>query len=77
MRAQVVRRFRHMIHKSLLFCGTAIAAFAFTACDDDYGYHDDRPGYYADAYDSDADFYYVESRPYSRSYGPLILRDGG
>ena len=82
MRAPGAHRLRYM-QKSLLLCGTAIAALALTACDEEYGYYDDRPGYYADhpGYYAEAsgpsvDFYYVESRPYSRSYGPLYLRDG-
>jgi hypothetical protein len=44
--------------------------------DDYYSSSGNRPVYYSDGYNDDVDFYYVSSRPYSRSYGPLYLRDG-
>jgi hypothetical protein len=46
----------------------------FTACETDrVVYTSSGPGYDYD----DTDFYYQGSAPYSRSYGVLVLRDGG
>jgi hypothetical protein len=65
------------MRKIVLFALAAGTGLMFAGCaEDEYGYYDDRPGYYASDYDNDVDFYYVSSRPYSRSYGPLYLRDG-
>jgi hypothetical protein len=54
----------------------AVTGLMFIGCDGEYGYYDDRPGYYSSGYDDDVDFYYVSSHPYSRVYGQLYLRDG-
>lgn len=40
--------------------------------EDRYGYYDDRPAYHGSR---SVDFYYTSGRPYSRSYGPLVMRD--
>jgi hypothetical protein len=65
------------MHKLTFSFLSLSSGLLFTGCvDEDYGYYDDRPGYYAADYGPDVDFYYVSSRPYSRSYGPLYLRDG-
>lgn len=66
----------HKLTAAVLALGTGLF---FTGCaveDDQYGYSNDRPVSYSDGYNDDVDFYYVSSRPYSRSYGPLYLRDG-
>jgi hypothetical protein len=67
-----------MMRQFALFGFAAVTGLMFTGCGEDYGYYDDRPGYYASdgGYGDDADFYYVSSRPYSRVYGELYLRDG-
>ena len=66
------------MRKLALFALAAGSGLFLAGCaDDEYGYHDDRPGYYAGDSDTDVDFYYSSSRPYSRTYGQLYLRDGG
>jgi hypothetical protein len=65
------------MRKLALFGLAAVTGLMFSGCADEYGYYDDRPGYYSSSYDDDnVDFYYVSSHPYSRLYGELYLRDG-
>ncbi len=67
------------MHKLILFAPAALAGLFLTGCAEDgydrgYAYND-RPGYY-DEGNVGVDFVYEGDRPYSRSYGPLFLRDG-
>lgn len=73
------------MQKLLLLLPAVAASLFLTSCADDeyYSDYDRRPvyhdgyvadaDYYDDGYD-DSDFVYVERRPYSRIYGPLVLR---
>src|SRR5215211_5399446 len=71
------------MHKFTLLLPALLSAAMLTGCVEDGTYRGDVAyhgggGYYDDGYDSgDVDFVYVESRPYSRSYGPLYYRNGG
>lgn len=65
------------MRKLLFLLPVAASALFLTGCNE-VSYrertvvYDGRPGYYGGG----ADFYYVSSRPYSRSYGQLYLRSG-
>lgn len=65
------------MRKLLFLLPVAASALFLTGCDE-VSYRERTvvagggPAYYGD----DADFYYVSSRPYSRSYGQLYLRSG-
>jgi hypothetical protein len=67
------------MQKLLLLVPAALAGLFLSGCaEDSYdrGYaYDDRPGYYDDS-GGGVDFVFQGDRPYSRSYGPLFLRDG-
>ena len=67
------------MQKLLLLVPAALAGLFLSGCaEDSYdrGYaYDDRPGYYDDS-GGGVDFVFEGDRPYSRSYGPLVLRDG-
>lgn len=67
------------MQKLILLVPAALAALFLSGCAEDgydRGYaYDDRPGYYDDSGGS-VDFVFEGDRPYSRSYGPLFLRDG-
>jgi hypothetical protein len=66
----------HKLTAAVLALGTGLFFVGCAVEEDQYSYSEDRPVYYSDGYNDDVDFYYVSSRPYSRSYGPLYLRDG-
>jgi hypothetical protein len=67
------------MQKFLLLVPAALAGLFLSGCAEDgydrgYAYND-RPGYYDDS-GGGVDFVFEGDRPYSRSYGPLFLRDG-
>jgi hypothetical protein len=67
------------MQKFILLVPAALAGLFLSGCAEDgydrgYAYND-RPGYYDDS-GGGVDFVFEGDRPYSRSYGPLILRDG-
>jgi len=66
----------HKVIATFLAFGSAVLLVGCAVEDDHYSYSDDRPVYYSSGYNDDVDFYYASSHPYSRSYGPLYLRDG-
>ncbi len=55
-----------------LFSTASVVCLLFTGCIEEFGYYEERPGYHGD---TSVDFYYSSGRPYSRSYGPLVMRD--
>jgi hypothetical protein len=69
-----------MMLPRFLFLLPATAALFLTGCtddDDEYGRTSRSVGHYAvDRGYDDVDFVYQSGRPYSREYGPLVVRSG-